>query len=110
LALLDKLQESGVTIAIPESLKKLINSPLEGGVGDDLPFSGKTVVLTGSLDGLTRDEAKAKIRELGGKIAGSVSKNTDLVVAGVEPGSKLDKANELGVRVIDEKEFLKLVE
>jgi DNA ligase (NAD+) len=58
---------------------------------------------------LTRDEAKAKIRELGGNISSSVSKNTDYVVAGDEPGSKLDKAGKLGVKILDEKEFMRLI-
>ncbi|MCK4539850.1 NAD-dependent DNA ligase LigA [Candidatus Parcubacteria bacterium] len=72
-------------------------------------FKGKTFVLTGTLDGLTRNDAKAKIRELGGKISSAVSKNTDFVVAGENPGSKLDKAGELRVRVINEEEFVKLI-
>jgi DNA ligase (NAD+) len=65
-------------------------------------LAGKTFVLTGTLKNLTRDQAKAKIRELGGNISSSVSKKTDFVLAGDEPGSKLDKARELGVRIIDE--------
>ncbi len=58
---------------------------------------------------MSRDEAKAKIKELGGDVVGSVSKNTDYVVAGEEAGSKLDKAQELGVMVLNEQEFLKMV-
>jgi DNA ligase (NAD+) len=72
------------------------------------PFAGKTFVLTGTLPTLKRDEAAAKIESLGGKVSGSVSKKTDFVVAGEEAGSKLDKAQKLGVKIIDEKEFLKL--
>jgi len=73
------------------------------------PFAGKIVVLTGTLAALTRDEAKERIEAAGGKVTGSVSKKTDYVVAGEEAGSKLDKAKELGVAVLDEKEFLKLL-
>jgi DNA ligase (NAD+) len=72
------------------------------------PFAGKTFVLTGTLPNLKREEAAAKIEALGGKVSGSVSKKTDYVVAGEEAGSKLEKAQKLGVKVIDEKEFLKL--
>ena len=71
------------------------------------PFAGKTVVLTGALTAMSRDDAKSKIEALGGKVAGSVSKKTDLVVAGAEAGSKLDRAQELGVTVWDEAEFLR---
>jgi len=66
------------------------------------PLSGKTVVLTGTLPTLTRDEAKDMLEAAGAKVAGSVSKKTDYVVAGAEAGSKLDKAHELGVAVLDE--------
>ena len=72
------------------------------------PFAGKTFVLTGTLPTLTREEATAKIEALGGKVSGSVSKKTDFVLAGEEAGSKLDKAQKLGVKIIDEKEFLKM--
>ena len=73
------------------------------------PFAGKIVVLTGTLGSMTREEAKERIEAAGGKVTGSVSKKTDYVVAGAEAGSKLDRAQELGVRVLDEDEFLKLL-
>lgn len=75
----------------------------------DSPFSGKTVVLTGSLHQLSRDEAKAKLVALGAKVTGSVSKKTDLVIAGEAAGSKLAKANELNIPVIDEEEMIRLL-
>ena len=70
------------------------------------PFAGKTIVLTGKLSQLTRNEAKEKIEELGGIVTGSVSKKTDLVVAGEDAGSKLAKANELGIEVWDENRLI----
>ena len=74
-----------------------------------IKLAGKTFVLTGTLAKHTRDEAKKMIEDAGGKVAGSVSKKTDYVVAGADAGSKLDKAKELGVAVIDEKEMERLV-
>ncbi len=71
-------------------------------------FAGKTFVLTGTLPTLTREEATARIEAAGGKVTGSVSKKTDYVLAGEETGSKLDKAQKLGVKIINEVEFLKL--
>ena len=73
------------------------------------PLAGKIFVLTGSLSSVTRDEAKEKIRRLGGDVSGTVSKKTDYVVAGSEAGSKLDKARRLGIAVLTEEEFLSMV-
>jgi len=73
----------------------------------ETPFTGKTIVLTGSLESFTRDDLKDLLTRLGAKVTGSVSKNTDLVIAGEEAGSKLDKADSLGVEVWDEKKLLK---
>jgi DNA ligase (NAD+) len=87
--LIEKLRAAGLTFTA-EKRKK--SSQLEG----------LTFVLTGTLEGMTRDEAKAKIEGAGGKVAGSVSKKTDYVVAGADAGSKLDKAQSLGVKVLDE--------
>jgi DNA ligase (NAD+) len=73
------------------------------------PLSGKTFVLTGALGRFSREAAGAEIEKRGGKTTSSVSKKTDYVVAGADPGSKLDKAKKLGVKVIDEKVFLRLL-
>src|SRR5581483_2006342 len=72
------------------------------------PLAGKTFVLTGTLPNLKREEAAAKIEALGGKVSGSVSKKTDYVVAGEDAGSKLEKAQKLGIKIIDESALLKL--
>jgi DNA ligase (NAD+) len=73
------------------------------------PLAGKLFVLTGTLPNLKREEAAAKIEAAGGKVSGSVSKKTDYVVAGEEAGSKLEKAQKLGVKIIDEAEFRRML-
>lgn len=97
---LARLQELGIN---PKGAK----APA-GVAASNLPFSGKTFVLTGTLPNMTRDEASAKIEALGGKVTGSVSRNTSYVLAGAEAGSKLEKAQQLGIPVIDEATFLKM--
>ena len=72
-------------------------------------LAGKTFVLTGGLETITREDAQKKVRELGGDVSSSVSKETDYVVVGSDPGSKFDKAQKLGVETISEKEFLDLL-
>ena len=89
-------------ITIPRQGKPLVKH-------EGLAFVGITFVLTGTMENMSRDEAKAKIRAVGGSVSSSVSKNTDYVVAGDSPGSKYDEAQKLGVKVIDEKEFMKLI-
>ena len=74
----------------------------EGAPPGEGPLSGKTLVLTGSLPNLTREEATLKIQGAGGRVTSSVSKKTDYVVAGESPGTKLEKAERLGVEVLDE--------
>ena len=95
---IEQLRAAGVNWPEGESSAKLSS-----------PLVGKTFVLTGTLPTLTRDEAKDMIEALGGKVAGSVSKKTDYVVAGAEAGSKLDKAQALGVNILDEKQFRELI-
>jgi DNA ligase (NAD+) len=99
--------------------RSMVSALLHAGIKPQAPaakvvsssvFAGKTFVLTGTLPTLTRDEAAAKIEAAGGKVSGSVSKKTNYVLAGAEAGSKLAKAQSLGVPVIDEVEFLRLLE
>lgn len=97
-AVLKKLKDYGVNMDYKGRARSEV--PSEG------PFAGKTVVLTGKLSILTRNEAKEKIEALGGKVSGSVSKKTDLVIAGEEAGSKLSKAEELGITVWKETELV----
>ncbi len=89
-------------------LKEVTPEPLEQ-VASESPVAGKTIVFTGSLERMTREEAKAMAERLGAKVAGSVSKKTDIVVAGPGAGSKLDKARGFGVQVMDEDAWLALV-
>jgi DNA ligase (NAD+) len=97
LHLIETLREAGVNLECHEAP-----------VGDKL--AEKTFVLTGTLERFTRDEAKAKIEAQGGKVSGSVSKKTAYVVAGEAAGSKLRKAQELGIPVLTEEEFLTLID
>jgi DNA ligase (NAD+) len=115
----DKMADSIVAFFEKEEAVELINELIAAGVNmeykgsrpvsaenSDSIFAGKTVVLTGKLERLSRNEAKDKIEALGGNVAGSVSKKTHLVIAGVEAGSKLTKAQELGIEVWDEEKLL----
>jgi DNA ligase (NAD+) len=90
-------------------LQRVTPEPAEAVAVVSSPVQGKTVVFTGSLEKMTRDEAKAMAERLGAKVAGSVSKKTDLVVAGPGAGSKLDKAREFDVEVIDEDGWFELI-
>jgi DNA ligase (NAD+) len=78
--------------------------------GDDLPLAGKTLVLTGTLATMTRRAAEEAIRRLGGKTSSSVSRRTDYVVVGQDPGSKYQKAQELGVPILTEEEFIQFLQ
>ncbi|MEW5867001.1 MAG: BRCT domain-containing protein, partial [Bacillota bacterium] len=73
------------------------------------PLAGKTVVLTGALEGFTRKQAEEAVLARGGNVSGSVSRNTDYVVVGKDPGSKYDRARALGVAILNEEEFVKLL-
>ena len=95
--IVDRLKEAGLQFEAEE--KELASSILEG----------KKIVMTGTLPTLSRNEAKELIEKHGGKTASSVSKNTDFVLAGESAGSKLTKAQDLGVEILDENAFLKMI-
>lgn len=97
--LLEDLQKNGVVIQMNKKIATTGSAQV----------SGKTFVLTGTLESMTRDEAKDIIRAAGGSVSGSVSKKTDYVIVGKEPGSKADKAKELGVTILSESEFILLL-
>jgi DNA ligase (NAD+) len=94
---IDKLLAAGVK---PEKPKKVRRTG---------QLAGKTVVVTGALENFSRQQAEQAIRQVGGKTSSSISKKTDFVLAGKDPGSKLDKAQQLGIKVIDEKQFLEML-
>ena len=94
--LLRRLESLGITLTVEQKTQGTL-------------LAGKTFVLTGTLESMSRDEAKEKIRALGGELSESVSKKTTFVVAGADPGSKLQKAQQLGVEILDEPAFLKLL-
>ena len=95
--------------ALDNLLKQITIKNPESIVIENNLLNGKRVVLTGTLETMTRDEAGEKIKMRGGKTSSSVSKNTSYVIAGTNPGSKLDKAEKLGVIILNEDEFLKLI-
>jgi DNA ligase (NAD+) len=107
-ALVEFFKEPRNNDALDRLLAEIDVEPMEA-VKRDSPVTGKTVVFTGALEKMTRDEAKAMAERLGAKTAGSVSKKTDYVVAGPGAGSKLGKANEFGVTVLTEDEWFKLI-
>ncbi len=92
---IDKLQQAGVSWPAMQPIKQ-----------DEQPLTGQTIVLTGALTEMTRNEAKERLLALGAKVAGSVSKKTSLVVAGADAGTKLSKAESLGIKVLDETGFI----
>ncbi len=96
--LLKKLEKAGTEILIEKI------------TAESAKLSGKSFVLTGTLESITREGAQKRIRDLGGDISSSVSKSTDYVIVGAEPGSKYDRAKKLGVKTIDEREFFKIIE
>ena len=108
-AIADFFAETHNIEVVEDLLKEVTPAPLEK-VEHGSPVSGKTVVFTGTLERMTRSEAKARAERLGAKVAGSVSKNIDYVVAGPGAGSKLKNAKDLGVKVLSEEEWLKLIE
>jgi len=103
------LREPRHQAVIDDLLTAGVEPRAEAGRARTGAFSGKTVVVTGSLEHFTRQQAQQAIKDAGGKASSSVSKKTDFVVAGAEPGSKLDKARELGVTVIDERQFMEML-
>jgi DNA ligase (NAD+) len=102
--LIDRLEQAGL------NLQSLPEERITQDSGPDSPFSGKTVVLTGTLPGHSRADAKSLIESLGGKVAGSISKKTDYVIAGESAGSKLEKARKLGITILDPDEFEHLLQ
>ena len=101
--MIDELKEVGVAL-------ETIVSDLESAKALPQTLAGKSFVLTGTLETMERDTAEKNIKRRGGKVSSSVSKKTDYVIVGASPGSKLSKAQELGITIIDETQFRKLTE
>jgi len=99
IAVIEKLRQAG--IAWSEETSEPVDM--------ELSLTGKTFVLTGTLSTMNRDDARHRLRKLGAKVTGSVSKRTDYVVVGADAGSKADKAATLGVKMVNEQEFLRLL-
>jgi DNA ligase (NAD+) len=108
-AIVDFFAERHNLDVVDALLEQVTPAPLDS-VDRASPISGKTVVFTGTLERMTRSEAKAKAERLGAKVAGSVSKSTDYVVAGPGAGSKLKDAKDLGIEILAEDEWLKLLD
>jgi DNA ligase (NAD+) len=96
-SIIERLKQAGVTLKLGDGERR------------ELPLKGRQFVITGTLDSFTRNEAEARIKALGGGVGSSVNRKTTYVVAGAEPGSKLEKAQKLKIKIIDEGEFLKLI-
>jgi DNA ligase (NAD+) len=97
--IVERLKAAGVQMAEKKVRKRISHQ-----------FFGKTFVLTGTLESMSREEARQKIESLGGKVTSSVSRNTDFVVVGLEPGSKLEKAQKYNILLLDEKKFLTMIQ
>ncbi|NBC31280.1 MAG: NAD-dependent DNA ligase LigA, partial [Alphaproteobacteria bacterium] len=107
--LVNFFQEPQNLAAFDALLGEVTVEDYRGPTVESSPVAGKTVVFTGSLDSMSRPEAKARAESLGAKVTGSVSKNTDYVVIGADAGSKADKARDLGVTILSEDEWLALI-
>jgi NAD-dependent DNA ligase len=100
---------------VPDNIADTLNeqrnqASLNNVSSNNKPLTGKVFVLTGRLESFSRHEAEARIKELGGAAKGDVTRKTDYVVVGADPGSKLARAREMGIKTIDEKEFIELLE
>ena len=104
-SVLDFFNDEKVVESIDRLLAKGVRPYFEDLEIKESIFTGKTLVITGTIEGLSRKDIKARVEEEGGKVTGSVSKNTDFVIVGESPGSKYDKARELGIRIIEEEEI-----
>ncbi len=114
-----KVAESIVVFFGNENNRKVISKMIDLGVkikpvekikAEELPLQGKTIVFTGELESFTRDEAKKLVEDLGARVTSSVSDSTDYVIVGTNPGSKFDDAKRLGIKILEEDDFKKLLE